>query len=145
MSAPPVDESRILLLMENKVSRLVRNDDLSFHNRWVRIVLLIFTDRRAKHSWLFLAKSAAVFEFVTQENAWNGIRLDFVLVLLRPFCIRHWKEIHSAPERVQYSLINVFPVPFVIDAVAIDDLGSPSETEVSARICPPFVFKAGLQ
>ena len=62
------------------------------------IVFLIFTDGCTKHNRLLLAKFAAIFQFVAQENAWDGIELYFVLVLLCPFSVRHWEEVQSAPE-----------------------------------------------
>ena len=63
-----------------------------------------------------------------------------MLVFLRPLCVRHGKEVDY-----QDSLVNVFPVLFVINAIAVDELGSARETEVSASIGPPFVFKTSLK
>ena len=111
----------------------------------MRTVLLKFTNRCAKPSWLFLAKSAAVLEFVSKKDSRNGIRLDFVLVFLCPLCVRHGKEVYSASKGIQDSLVNVFPVLFVINAIAVDELGSARETEVSASIGLPLVFKTSLQ
>jgi hypothetical protein len=68
-----------------------------------------------------------------------------VLVFLCPLCVRHGKEVYSASKGIQDSLVNVFPVLFVINAIAVDELGSARETEVSASIGPPFVFKTSLQ
>ena len=109
------------------------------------VISLKFTDGCAKHNRLFLPESAAIFEFIAQENARNGIGLYLMLVLLCPFSIWHREEIHSATERVQDLLVNVLSKLFVVDAVAFDEFGSPGETEVSACICPPLVFEACLQ
>ena len=68
-----------------------------------------------------------------------------MLVFLCPLCVRHGKEVDSAPEGIQDSLVDVFPVLFVINAIAVDELGSARETEVSASIGPPFVFKTSLE